>query len=302
MGRPFHTLDDLVGHLESHGCICGARTRDILLQEGYYPVVNGYREPFLAGVDPADGHRRYRPGTRFDDIYRSFLFDRRLREAVFRYLTRIEATLRNTCAYRFCERHPGTSDYLRASCYTSRGEYLGDPARHARELEGMLEVLERLSHDAESDKAGVRHYARKQEAMPLWVLAGDLTFGTLRRFYNLLERDVQRAVCDDFALLARHDGAEGAKGGAGEGHPITPAWLSRALRPLVEARNICAHDDRLFNHRFEDGDAGFRDLMRTMDRLLTPEESAERDREIEALADEYLDGLPEIRAIACGKA
>lgn len=297
MEKPFLKLDEQISLLESRGCACDEHTRDILLKEGYYPVVNGYREPFLVGVDEATGHRRYAEGTTFDDIYRVFLFDRSLREVTFRYLTRIEATLRNTCTYRFCERHPKAGDYLRFECYTPKRAYLGEADHYESNLEGFVNTLDNLSRDENSAKAGVRHYVHQHYSMPLWVLAGELTFGNVRHFYDLLERDVQKAVCDDIAWLAHREAADDGPAGGGQEHPITPAWLSRALKPLVEARNICAHDDRLFNHAFDDGDLDFQGLLRIMDRLITPAESEERDRAIAQLADAYLDDLPQIRSV-----
>lgn len=295
MDKPFLTIDEQIRVLESRGCSCDKRTHDILLKEGYYPVVNGYREPFLTDADPATGHRRYVEGTTFDDIYRVFLFDRSLREVTFRYLTRIEAMLRNTCAYRFSERHPKPGDYLRFECYTNKHAYLGEAEHYEQNLEGLVNTLSNLSQDAESPKAGIRHYVNKHYGMPLWVVIGSLTFGNVRHLYDLLERDVQKRVCDDIVALV------GVDPGQNQEHPITPAWLSRSLKSLVEARNICAHDDRLFNHAFADGELDFPGLLQVMDRLITAEESAERDRAIRQLADTYLGDLPQIRSLVEGK-
>ena len=289
MDKPFYTLDEQVRLLESRGLACDDSTRDVLLKEGYYPVVNGYGKSFLdATASARAGDDRFRAGTTFKMIYRAFLFDRGLRELVFRYLTRVEAVLRTTCAYRFCERHPGVHDYLRTSCYTDRASYVGGAENWQRDLTGLVNTLDAVSSDAESGKAGVRWYVTHHDGVPLWVLVGDLTFGNTRHLFDLLERPIQQTVCDDIARLTHPE--------ADQGRFITPAWLSRGLKTLVEARNICAHDDRLFNHSFDDGST-FLDVMRIMDRLITPAEASERDAAIRKLAERYLADLPKLRAL-----
>jgi len=284
--KPFYTLDEQIALLERRGVVCDESARDILLKEGYYPVVNGYNRSFLdATASLRAGDDRFREGTTFKMIYRAFLFDRGLRELTFRYLTRIEAVLRSTCSYRFCKRHPGLHDYLRTSCYTDKNSYLGGAENWDRDLIGLINTLDAVSQDAESNKAGVRWYVTHHDGVPLWVLVGELTFGNTRHLFDLLERPVQQAVCADIARLMHPEQQDERY--------ITPAWLSRALKTLVEARNICAHDDRLFNHEFADG-SDFLDVLQLMDRLITPAEAAERDAAIGRLAERYLDDIPQI--------
>lgn len=48
----------------------------ILLREGYYSVVNGYKDPFInREAMAAAGDDRYREGTTLTDIYDLFSFD-----------------------------------------------------------------------------------------------------------------------------------------------------------------------------------------------------------------------------------
>lgn len=291
MEKSFHTISEQVALLESHGLVCDETTPDILLREGYYAVINGYRKPF---VDQAAtlkaGVSIFREGTRFRDIYNLFLFDRDLREITFRYLTRIEALIRNECAYRFGEKHRGMGDYLRATCYTSKKSYLRGADEYDRDLNVLLNTLERASSNDHSYKAGVRHYVKNYGIVPLWVLVGELTFGNIRHLFDLLERDVQIAVCNDIARICHPE--------VSDERYITPSWLSRALEVLVEARNICAHDDRLYAHTYDsDGKCGYLEMLKLMDRLITPGDAAERDAVISAHANDHLENLDEIRAL-----
>ncbi len=72
------------------------------MREGYYSIINGYKEPFLEPVVTKDDlSDRYKGGTSFDDIFALFTFDRSLRALTFRNLIKAEATARTAIAYTF---------------------------------------------------------------------------------------------------------------------------------------------------------------------------------------------------------
>lgn len=69
-GKPFLTVEQQVDLLESRGMKTDERTGPVLLREGYYQVVNGYKEPFLdagAGPDQFAGARRSATSIRCSD-------------------------------------------------------------------------------------------------------------------------------------------------------------------------------------------------------------------------------------------
>ena len=47
MDKPFKSIDEQIAILESRGLECDNSTRLVLEREGYYPVVNGYKDLFL---------------------------------------------------------------------------------------------------------------------------------------------------------------------------------------------------------------------------------------------------------------
>lgn len=80
MDKPFKTIEEQVELLEARGVATDDGTPEVLLREGYYSVVNGYKEPFVdkeKSESAKDDH--YLPGTSFADIYALFMFDRELR-------------------------------------------------------------------------------------------------------------------------------------------------------------------------------------------------------------------------------
>lgn len=47
MDKPFKSIDEQIAILEGRGLECDNNTRLVLEREGYYPVINGYKDLFL---------------------------------------------------------------------------------------------------------------------------------------------------------------------------------------------------------------------------------------------------------------
>ena len=96
--KPYRSVDEQLRILRSRGMAVDAGAGHVLRREGYYPIVNGYKDLFLDRKECLTaGDDRYGTGARFDDLYALFLFDRELRELLFSAITRAEAALTRTC-------------------------------------------------------------------------------------------------------------------------------------------------------------------------------------------------------------
>jgi len=246
MNKSFRSIDEQVEILHLRGISTTAETRTILLREGYYAVVNGYKLPFIdEAATKAAGDDRFLPGTSFDDIYALFCFDRDLRALVFRHLMTIEAMMRSVLSYSFCEAHRGTEDYLHRSCYTSAREYLRDEESFEGDLDWMINTLEHHARGVEGDASvtdvRVSHYRRQYDGVPLWVLFNELTFGNLKYFYALLRKSEQNMACSRIWEACGHTGSS----------PISRRGMLLDLDEMVAVRNICAHEERLYNYSSE---------------------------------------------------
>lgn len=243
MAKEFKTIEQLVDLLESRNVRTDADTANILRRESYYAIVNGYKDPFLDrdAMQSSDGDV-YREGTTFRQIYDLFLLDRDLRATVFPYLIRAETILKNAVVYAFCDHNRDHEAYLDRSNYATAGEMLvpdgftGDKSREHRN--NLARLMRRFTEKLDPDKGRlrpfVRHYLETYGAVPLWVLQNDLTFGNIAHFYQLQRRGVQNEACRIVLQIAGH----GKRIGARE--------LLRIFDVLVDFRNICAHDDRLY--------------------------------------------------------
>lgn len=234
MDKPFMTIGEQVERLKSRGILVDEDTASILMREGYYSIVNGYKAPFL---DTTSSEERYMQGTRFEDLYALFCFDRDLREVTFKHLMQVEAIVRTVCTHTFAEHHRGTSDYLIQGNYCSEREFkefgLKDYVDNLLKLQSTLyKTMSRSKNDA------IVHYRKSHDGVPLWVLANSLTFGTIEHFFHLMKPEERALVCKSIAE---------ATGRLGRGNPyFDPKDARLSLDPIVKFRNKCAHDERLY--------------------------------------------------------
>lgn len=295
INKPFTTVEDQVKILERRGVICDDETPRALLREGYYAIVNGYKAPFLdVQATRAAGEERYAAGTRFEDIHTLFRFDRDLRAITFRFLMIVETVMRSLMSYCFCTVHRGTEDYLDPANYTGASGYLLGEQEHKRNLSWMIDTLARHARGVEADPeigadrsdVRVRYYREVHGGVPLWVLFTELTFGNLKYFYALMKRDEQRAVCSRVAQTC------------GATDFITPQKMLADLEVLVEARNICAHEERLWCARVgADDEAGFAQIVQAIETYLPPEEDAELREMLSTLAKRYRTASPVLERV-----
>ncbi|WP_418218567.1 Abi family protein [Bifidobacterium angulatum] len=105
--KPYRSVGEQLRILRSRGMAVDAGAGHVLRREGYYSIVNGYKDLFLdRKACLTAGDDRYGTGARFDDLYTLFLFDRELRELLFSAITRAEAALKAVCAHEFTRLHP----------------------------------------------------------------------------------------------------------------------------------------------------------------------------------------------------
>ena len=292
--KPFTTIEEQVGILTRRGLICDEETPACLLRDGYYAIVNGYKAPFLdKEASKLAGEDRYKEGVRFDELYGLFRFDRNLRSATFRYLMMVETLMRSLMSYSFCEVHKATEAYLKPTCYTPEAHYLRGEKRYEGDLNWMINTLEYHANGVEEDSPDggdgsdirVAHYRTKHGGVPLWVLMCELTFGNLKYFYALMRREEQQAVCRRVVDMCR--GGDGV---------ITPAEMLDDLELMVDARNVCAHEERLWNARMG-SDESFSGLLATMCGYLVEADRADFLSLLGHIVEESCSGGPLLESV-----
>ena len=88
--KEFRTLDEQVDILKGKGLIINdpEKVKDILLRENYF-FINGYRQMFY------NSNRKFIQGTTFEELYSTFLFDRNLRNELFKNILVLENNVKS---------------------------------------------------------------------------------------------------------------------------------------------------------------------------------------------------------------
>ena len=137
-----------------------------------------------------------------------------------------ERNIKSSLSYHFCLVYGDMqNDYLDISHY----DYSG---KKKIVIQNMLKIMKgQLRSD--SDYVYIRHYMMKYKYVPLWVLFNVLTIGQLSKIYSCQKGRVQIQVCQDFG-------------------PIKINEMTKMLAVMTKFRNVCAHNDRLFDFRTKD--------------------------------------------------
>ena len=289
MAKEFMSFDELVALLESRGVEIDDNSRNRLMQESYYAVVNGYKAPFLdTAAMESSPEDVYLPGTKFSSIYALFSFDRELRATTFKYLAKAEAMMRTAVVHSFCEAHQGPTDDLYEQSYARPEDMLvakdhrGNKARLYRK--NMTDLTTTLQSKSHSWKPYIAHYANTYGFVPLWVMSNDLTFGNVMHLYQLQKRSEQNKACKIIYEAIGNDRYPFAR--------LTPQKLLRAFSVLVGFRNICAHDERLYcakvgKHKENDFGAMAAELARILSRSETESFIRDVDRLLHAYQNRF---------------
>ena len=92
----FKSIDEQIEILESKGLVVEdkEKAKDQLLRENYF-FISGYRHMFMRG----NKDKLFIEGTRFEELYATFVFDRKLRNIMFKYILVVENNIKSIISY-----------------------------------------------------------------------------------------------------------------------------------------------------------------------------------------------------------
>ncbi len=264
MDKPFKTIGEQLEILASRGVTITPDAEEALLREGYYSIVNGYKDLYLDHDKSAkEGHDVFDEGTSFDDIYGLFRFDRKFRQTLFSYFAKAEATLKTQCAYNYSEVHQNEIEpYLNPDNY--------DPNESKKRVGWLIDdfkiALGRHPKKKPKPKAYMDHYRRNHDEVPLWVLLRYMTLGQTFKFYCFQNESMRNRIAKGFAEL--HLASYNEK------IHISPKRLKTAFDHIKDFRNICAHEERLYCARVSPGkDVSIMDVLPDLRLALSRDDS-----------------------------
>ena len=209
------------------------KPKRFLEQENYYNVINGYKDLFLVKdsnnlpVEP----ELYQEGTHFNELKALFLFDRELRILLLKYLLIFENSIKTTVAYEFSKKYPRKNAYLDIANFVDN-----DPKKVLQQIS----ILTKTIHDKVDRTGAIKHYIEEHEEVPLWVLVNFLTMGNIANFYNILTDSTKNIIAKFYTDKYRTQNKDNT-------FRLSSADLSACLKVANLVRNICAHDERLYN-------------------------------------------------------
>lgn len=220
MQKIFKTIDEQVTILRNKGLIIDDEdnVKDTLLRENYF-FISGYRHPFLS----SDKLRRFKEGTNFRELYALFNFDRQLRNIVFKNLLIVENNLKSIFSYQLSKNYGfKEKDYLKSSNFNTSGD-------KARQVNDLLRKIKRQIRVNGGQHSATTHYIYNYGYVPLWVAIKVLSFGIVCELYSIMKRCDQEEIADIFHMSIDD--------------------LLLFLPILANYRNLCAHEDILYDHK-----------------------------------------------------
>lgn len=230
--KVFKTIQEQISILESKGLIIDDYlfTEDILIRENYF-FISGYRHLFLKS--PKD--RNFIKGTTFRELYALFNFDRQVRNIVFKNLLIIENNLKSIISYQLSKKYGfREKDYLRPENFTKVPD-------KQRQLNDTLKKMKRQIRVNGAQHSATSHYLKNYGYIPLWVVVKVLSFGIVGELYTVMKREDQEEIASIYDLSIDN--------------------LLTYLPILSNYRNLCAHEDILYDHRTQKiiGDTRYHD-------------------------------------------
>ena len=215
----FKTLDEQLEILESRGLEITDydEAKDILLRENYF-FVSGYRHIFTD-----EKKQNFLRGTTFDELYGMFIFDRNLRNIMFKYLLIVENNIKSIISYQMSRKYGfKDKDYLNPKNFTQ------DTIK-IRQVKDITSKMRRQIRVNGMQHSATMHYLNNYGYIPMWILVKVLSFGIVSELYTILKYEDQLDIANFY-----HIGIE---------------TLTIYLSILANFRNLCAHEDILYDHK-----------------------------------------------------
>lgn len=221
MGKKiFKTLDEQVEILKNKGLVIENEdyAKEILLRENYF-FLNGYRHLFMKSSD----NSMYIPGTKIEELYSLFLFDRRLRSIFFKNILIVENNVKSIISYQLSKKYGyKEKDYLNPNNFVNNGA-------KRKQVSDLISKMKRQIKTNATQHAATQHYVNNYGYIPLWVLVKVLSFGIVSELFSVLKKEDQYEIVDLYDLDID--------------------VFSNYLVILSNYRNLCAHEDIMFDNR-----------------------------------------------------
>ncbi len=218
--KQFKSLDEQIQILRYKGLIINDEklTKEILFRENYF-FLSGYRHLFMK----SSKDKTFLAGTTFEELYSLFLFDRNFRYILFKNLLVVENNMKSMISYQLSKKYGyKEKDYLNPK------NFVRDSSK-TKQINDLLRKMKRQIRANGAQHSATLHYINNYGYIPLWVLVKVLSFGIVTELFSILKEEDQLALANEYN--------------------VTVDELIKYLPILANYRNLCAHEDIVYENR-----------------------------------------------------
>jgi len=219
MQKTFKTLDEQIEILKSRGLTIEDydKAKAVLFRENYF-FVNGYRHLLTKPNQP----NQFVEGATFEELYSIFVFDRRIRNIMFKNILIIENNIKSIISYQMSKKYGyREKDYLNPKHFVQESFKLS-------QVNDIINKMKRQIRLNGKQHRATKHYISNYGYIPMWVSVKVLSFGIIAELYSILKQTDK----DEIAAI----------------YGISSKDLNIYLTLLSNYRNLCAHEDILYDH------------------------------------------------------
>lgn len=220
MEKEFKTIEEQIQILKNRNLLIDDEEAiKIFTNNNYYYVINGYKDLF---IDTNSKEEKFKENVALAEIYALYKFDIDLRLNFLRYILSLERKIDTYVAYEFSKQY-GNKNYM------IEANFNNTKANNIKIVRLVNEIEDDMMRQIELGNKMLNHYTNQYGYIPLWVLIRIMTFGQVSKFYGLMKQKEQNAIAQKFKVKEKD--------------------LRTYISNLAIIRNICAHDEKLFDIR-----------------------------------------------------
>jgi len=165
-----------------------------------------------------------------------------MRSNLLKYIFIAESNIKTKLAYYFCEKYKTDNN---AYVEENNFEYTSSSGL-TEDIDRLVQKLKRtINKQSNIQGSRINHYTTNYNTVPLWVLIPQLDFGTTAYFFKCSQKDIQSKIAKNmkFEFIK-------ANSKFNNEYMFTGEALSDIIFFINSFRNICAHNERLYDHEF----------------------------------------------------
>jgi abortive infection bacteriophage resistance protein len=216
----FRNLDEQISILKSKDLIINDEetAKQILLKENYF-FISGYRHLLMKNYKD----KKFIKGATFEELYSIFNFDRHIRNICFKNILIIENNIKSIISYQLSKKYGyQEKNYLNSDNYTQ------DPLKIRQVHDVLNKMRKQLAFNGKKHTATM-HYITNYGYIPMWILVKVLSFGLMSEYYCILKTEDKQEIAELYNTNSQE--------------------IEIYLYLLSNFRNLCAHEDILYDHR-----------------------------------------------------